>query len=71
MQTVHTCLYMHRLTSIDPEKLVVEIIAGRYTSERPLPLITHVLRAGILGMVKCVDFAYRELVKGNVHDVRS
>jgi hypothetical protein len=62
---------MHHLSSINPDLLNESSLTYAYTPERPLKLITHVLRAGILGMVKCVDYAYRELVKGNVHDVRS
>ena len=71
MQTVHTCLYMHHLSSINPDVLDMDSLTHRYTAERPIQLVTCILRAGILGMVKCVEFAYRELIKGNVHDVRS
>ncbi|THG95833.1 hypothetical protein EW145_g7894 [Phellinidium pouzarii] len=37
-------------------------------AELPIELVTVVLRAGVIGMVKCCDLAYRELSKGNVHD---
>ena len=70
LQTVYTCLYMHHLSSMNPELLDEGLMDHAYTPDRPLKLVTHALRAGILGMVKCVDYAYRELVKGNVHDVR-
>ncbi|TDL18511.1 Mak10-domain-containing protein [Rickenella mellea] len=66
-QTVHSCLYVHHLAEIKPNK------ANRPNStndfhDRPTELITTVIRAGVLGMVKCCDMAYRELNKGNVHD---
>jgi hypothetical protein len=43
---------------------------NQWTPDRPKELITLVLRAGMFGMLKCVDGAWRELSKGHVNDVR-
>ena len=68
-QTVYTCLYMHRLATIEHASIPRD--ARTKFEERGLPveLVSLVIRSGVMGMVKCCDLAYRELVKGNVHDV--
>lgn len=70
-QTIHTCLYMHHLSTINPEYLARAPVALPHDRDRPQKLISVVVRAGVLGMVKCCDMAYRELAKANVHDVRT
>ena len=37
---------------------------------RPIELATIVLRASIFGLLKCCDFSWRELNRGNVYDIR-
>ena len=69
-QTVYTCLYVHHLEFINPALLSFADPPLQRTEERPLELTSLVIRAGVLGLVKCCDKAYRELDKGNVHDVR-
>ncbi len=71
VQTVHTCLYVHSLSSINPDFIDHDAFWQTHDAQHPLQLITVVLRAGILGMVKCCDLAYQELSRGNVHDVSS
>ena len=68
-QTMYTCLYMHYLPMINPDFLKYRSIAKTFDKQRPLELISLVIRSGVLGVVKCCDLVYRELVKGNVHDV--
>ena len=69
-QTVYTCLYMRSLSVIDHANISTEDMS-KFDERRPLQLVSLVIRAGVMGMVKCCDLAYRELIKGNVHDVRN
>lgn len=68
-QTVYTCLFVHNLEDIDPEYFAYEF-AGPEDIRRPYSLITFVLRAGVLGLLKSCDMAWRELSKCRVLDVR-
>ncbi|KAK7688903.1 hypothetical protein QCA50_007594 [Cerrena zonata] len=65
-QTVYTLLYVHHMTTIDPDFLLqVPLNDG---SERPIGLVTIVLRAAVMAMLKCCDLSWRELSKGRVFD---
>jgi len=67
-QTIYSCLYVHYLADIDPE--VVPFQEPQHQeSARPLELVTVVLNAGIKGLLKSCDFAWRELNRGTLHDV--
>ena len=66
-QTVFTILFVHHMPDINPEYLPPE---EQPDPIRPQWLITVVLRAGMLGLLKCCDMAWRELSKSRVHDVR-
>ncbi|KAI0303343.1 Mak10 subunit, NatC N-terminal acetyltransferase-domain-containing protein [Multifurca ochricompacta] len=66
-QTIYTCLYVHHLTDINPEASPCQENSQRDPA-RPLELITVVLSAAITGLLKCCDFAWRELNKGKLHD---
>lgn len=68
-QTVYTSLYIHHLGHIDPDLIMLD--TPLEDPERPIGLITIVLRAAILGLLKCCDFAWRELSQGKVQDVSS
>ena len=65
-QSVFTILFVHHLPDINPEYLAPEEDADL---ARPRWLVTVVVRAGVLGMLKCCDLAWRELSKNRVHDV--
>ncbi|RDX47440.1 hypothetical protein OH76DRAFT_1385246 [Lentinus brumalis] len=65
-QSVFTILFVHHMPDINPEYLAPE---EDEAPDRPRWLITVVLRAGMLGLLKCCDFAWRELSKNRVHDV--
>ena len=71
-QSVFTCLYVH------------EVVPGRMwygnrsgfgpvmlgeDPQRPVQLLSLVLRAAIYGLLKSCDFAWRELTKGHVIEV--
>lgn len=68
-QTVYTCLYMHHLSTISPDFIAQKQMARFQQAGLPLELVSVVLRSGVMGLIKCCDLAYRELSKGNVHDV--
>ncbi|KAH9915240.1 Mak10 subunit, NatC N-terminal acetyltransferase-domain-containing protein [Epithele typhae] len=65
-QSVFTILFVHHLPDINPEYLIPE---DDEDPARPRWLITIVLRAGVLGMLKCCDLAWRELSKNRVQDI--
>ncbi|KAI0657175.1 Mak10-domain-containing protein [Cubamyces menziesii] len=65
-QSVFTLLFVHHLPDINPEYLPPEEFED---PTRPRWLITVVIRAAILGLLKCCDLAWRELSKNRVHDV--
>ncbi|KAI0648442.1 Mak10-domain-containing protein [Trametes meyenii] len=65
-QSVFTLLFVHHLPDINPEYLVPE---DDEDPARPRSLITLVIRAAMLGLLKCCDLAWRELSKNRVHDV--
>ncbi|KAL5490669.1 MAK10 [Sanghuangporus weigelae] len=67
-QTVYTCLYMHHLAMIDIDSIPSEARRRFFDRGLPIQLTSLIIRSGVMGMVKCCDLAYRELVKGNVHD---
>jgi len=67
-QTIYSCLYVHHLPDIDPE--IVPLHDPPQQGSTPPPeLVTVVLNAGITGLLKCCDFAWRELYRGRLHDV--
>ncbi|KAI6124048.1 Mak10 subunit, NatC N-terminal acetyltransferase-domain-containing protein, partial [Pisolithus croceorrhizus] len=66
-QTVIWFLYVHALPDIDPDT-----ISRSHHHDpdrtRPVELVSVVLGASVLGLLKCCDLVWRELVKGNVYD---
>ncbi|KAG2073488.1 Mak10-domain-containing protein [Suillus decipiens] len=66
-QTIYSFLYVHSLKEIDPD-LIPGGSLSRSDNLRPPELITVVLRAALLGLLKCCDLSWRELNKGNVYD---
>lgn len=68
-QTVYTLLYVHELQDLNPDFLP----AGwppNPDPDRPLELLTVVLRASVFGLLKSCDLAWRELSKRRVYDVK-
>ncbi|CAL1703300.1 unnamed protein product [Somion occarium] len=65
-QTVYTLLYVHHLSNIDPDFLLQ--VSMNEDPHRPLGLLTIVLRAAVMGMLKCCDLAWREMSQNNVQD---
>ncbi|KAF8061759.1 Mak10 subunit, NatC N-terminal acetyltransferase-domain-containing protein [Lyophyllum atratum] len=65
--TVFTLLYVHLLTEIDPEYMPPQTMA-KFDPSRPPQLVFLVLRAWIMGLLKCCDLSWRELSKGGVQD---
>ncbi|THV06920.1 hypothetical protein K435DRAFT_960172 [Dendrothele bispora CBS 962.96] len=67
VHTVFTLLYIHHFQEIDPDMLPYAHLLVR-DPDRPLELVTVVLRAYVSGLLKSCDLAWRELVKGGVND---
>ncbi|KAF9480902.1 hypothetical protein BDN70DRAFT_877091 [Pholiota conissans] len=65
--TVHTLLYVHHLHDIDPETISPSKLQHD-DHDRPIELVTVVLRAAVQGLLKCCDMAWRELAKGAAYD---
>ncbi|KAH9033987.1 Mak10-domain-containing protein [Lactarius deliciosus] len=66
-QTIYTCLYVHHLTDINPE-VISRQEELQQDPARPVELVTVVIRAAIMGFLKCCDLVWRELSKGRLHD---
>ncbi|KAI6137505.1 hypothetical protein EDD17DRAFT_1903332 [Pisolithus thermaeus] len=68
-QTVFSFLYVHALPDIDPDT----ISPHHHDPDRarPVELVSVVLRASVLGLLKCCDLVWRELIKGNCEDWQS
>ncbi|KIM61115.1 hypothetical protein SCLCIDRAFT_16178 [Scleroderma citrinum Foug A] len=66
-QTIFTCMYVHALTDFDPDLVSREELRG-VDNAQPIELVTVILRASILGLLKCCDLSWREFNKGNVYD---
>ncbi|KAF8172074.1 Mak10 subunit, NatC N-terminal acetyltransferase-domain-containing protein [Pholiota molesta] len=64
--TIHTLLYVHHLHDIDPEMISLSTSQG--DPDRPIELVTVVLRASVQGLLKCCDMAWRELARGGAYD---
>ena len=67
-QTVYTCLYVHYLPSIRSDGV------RRYwprSGAPPQELVSLVLNAGVHGVLKTCDMVWRQLTRGNLHEVRS
>lgn len=65
-QTIYSCLYVHYLTDIEPEGFPFQ---EHQESARPSALVTVVLRAGVIALLKCCDLSWREINGGRLHDV--
>ncbi|KAF9265939.1 hypothetical protein L218DRAFT_897912 [Marasmius fiardii PR-910] len=63
--TVFTLLYVHSLQEIDPDQLPYLLNAD---PQRPMELITVVLRAFVSGLLKCCDLSWRVLMRGSLND---
>ncbi|KAF8162736.1 Mak10 subunit, NatC N-terminal acetyltransferase-domain-containing protein [Crassisporium funariophilum] len=77
--TVHTLLYVHHLSDMDPDIIVIpspptmplglaSASTNNHDSSRPIELITIVLRSAVQGLLKCCDLTWRELAKGGAYD---
>ena len=65
--TVFTLLYVHRLAETEFD--FMSSSSKEIVLSRPPELIFVVLRAYVMGLLKCCDLSWRELSKGGVQDV--
>ncbi|CAE6345040.1 unnamed protein product [Rhizoctonia solani] len=68
-QTLYTSLYMHQITLSNHGALPQYFPAWRQDSARPMGLVSIVLQAGLMAIVKTCDWVWRELTGGNVFDL--
>ena len=67
-QTVFTLAYVHHLADLDVEYIPTHRVA--VDDAPPIPeLSSVVLKAFVMGLLKCCDLSWRELSKHNVQDV--
>ncbi|KZV60520.1 hypothetical protein PENSPDRAFT_671604, partial [Peniophora sp. CONT] len=64
-QTVYTFLPIYSLDAIHPETIP---LTRERDPERPVPLVSVVLRAAVTALMKSVDVAWRKLAEGRVYD---
>lgn len=69
-QTLYTSLYMHQITPISQGGTLPQYFpAWRHDPSRPIGLVSIVLQAGLMAIVKTCDMVWRELSKGSVFDL--
>jgi hypothetical protein len=49
---------------------MISLSTSQGDPDRPIELVTVVLRAAVQGLLKCCDMAWRELARGGAYDVR-
>lgn len=67
-QTVYTFLYVHNLEAINPD-FFSRIWSIKEDTDRPIELVTLVIRAAVSGLLKTCALAWVELSKSQVYDV--
>ncbi|CAE6429463.1 unnamed protein product [Rhizoctonia solani] len=69
-QTLYTSLYMHQLAPVSNHGSFPQYFpAWRQDPARPMALVSIVLQAGLMAIVKTCDWVWRELSGGNVFDL--
>jgi N-alpha-acetyltransferase 35, NatC auxiliary subunit len=66
-QTIFTDLFVHFVGDLDPDMAITPELD--LIPERPLELLTTVIGASTLGLMKCCDLSWRLLSNGLVEDV--
>ncbi|CUA72156.1 hypothetical protein RSOLAG22IIIB_00819 [Rhizoctonia solani] len=69
-QTLYTSLYIHQITPVSSHGALPQYFpAWRQDPARPMALVSIVLQAGLMAIVKTCDWVWRELSAGNVFDL--
>ncbi|CAE6479222.1 unnamed protein product [Rhizoctonia solani] len=69
-QTLYTSLYIHQITPVSSHGALPQYFpAWRQDPARPMALVSIVLQAGLMAIVKTCDWVWRELSSGNVFDL--
>ncbi|KAH7340129.1 Mak10 subunit, NatC N-terminal acetyltransferase-domain-containing protein [Rhizoctonia solani] len=69
-QTLYTSLYIHQLAPVSNHGSFPQYFpAWRQDPARPMALVSIVLQAGLMAIVKTCDWVWRELSGGNVFDL--
>ncbi|CAE7104700.1 unnamed protein product [Rhizoctonia solani] len=69
-QTLYTSLYIHQIAHVSNHGALPQYFpAWRQDPARPMALVSVVLQAGLMAIVKTCDWVWRELTGGNVFDL--
>ncbi|QRW26851.1 Mak10 subunit, NatC N(alpha)-terminal acetyltransferase [Rhizoctonia solani] len=69
-QTLYTSLYIHQIAPVSSHGALPQYFpAWRQDPARPMGLVSIVLQAGLMAIVKTCDWVWRELSGGNVFDL--
>ncbi|KAG9126713.1 hypothetical protein FRC07_002256 [Ceratobasidium sp. 392] len=69
-QTLYTSLYMHQIAPVSPHDVVPQCFPSwTYDPSRPIALVSIVMQAGLMAIVKTCDMVWRELSKGYAFDL--
>ncbi|KAG8688818.1 hypothetical protein FRC09_012718, partial [Ceratobasidium sp. 395] len=69
-QTLYTSLYMHQIAPVSPHDVVPQYFPSwTYDPARPIALVSIVMQAGLMAIVKTCDMVWRELSKGYAFDL--
>ncbi|CAE6434464.1 unnamed protein product [Rhizoctonia solani] len=69
-QTLYTSLYIHQIAPVSNHGALPQYFpAWRQDAARPMGLVSIVLQAGLMAIVKTCDWVWRELTGGNVFDL--
>ncbi|KAL5636231.1 hypothetical protein ACGC1H_004897 [Rhizoctonia solani] len=69
-QTLYTSLYIHQITPVSNHGPFPQYFpAWNQDPARPMALVSIVLQAGLMAIVKTCDWVWRELSSGNVFDL--
>jgi hypothetical protein len=69
-QTLYTSLYMHQIAPVSQYEVIPQFFPSwKYDPSRPIALVSIVMQAGLMAIVKTCDMVWRELSKGYVFDV--
>jgi hypothetical protein len=70
-QTLYTCMYFHHVLELSPELFINNSNDDSIQhSDSPIEFVILVLKAYVLGTVKCCHLVWNEMTKGNVYEVR-
>lgn len=71
IQSSYTSLYLHKLSSFSLELLKLQSVSVNDKQPYEWEWIGLVLRSALIASLKCTNYAWSELIKGVMYDVRT